>query len=68
MKRLPNPKIRLSKGFSLKLLRYIRKKLASQQDVDNDNLRSVNEDLKKQIISLQNIINEQNNELERYKN
>ena len=49
-------------------IEYIRKKLTPQQDVDEDNLKQVIEELKKQVVSLQNIINEQNNELERYKN
>lgn len=49
-------------------LDYIRKRLSPQQDVDEDSLKVVNEELKKQIVSLQSIINEQNNELERYKN
>ena len=44
-----------------------------EYDIDSDEkidkaYNEVIEELKKQVVSLQNIINEQNNELERYKN
>lgn len=47
---------------------YIKKKLAPQTDVDEENLKLVNKELEKTIEDLQEIIAKQNNELDRYKN
>lgn len=57
-------------------IEYIRKKLPSQQEKDGviiqsqegEELKMINEEYKKKIAQLKNDINEQNNELERYKN